>query len=328
MQMSCSKMILTLAAIAASTIATAQVTPGLPVQPLHPPASTQAAQVATTHQPGLTQQEQQAVASLTGPAPQGSVASRPSSIKPPPPTLTVKPGVTTVFGIARSQTNRLVVPFRTPTVKTSSSADISVDPAGVVYVKSDSSEPVSMFIYDKPDPTTAVSVSMVPADIPPVSVHLRVPEYYPRANVAPEVIRQGDRSTAKGWETDQPFTDTVKDLFRSLALGKVPDGYSLGRPDTGSIASARCSMPGLSVEPLQLMTGFNMLVVVSRVTNLQPVTADVVETGCSGDDVIAAAAWPAVRLKPGQATELYVAIRAPAEDPGSESRPVLVKESR
>ena len=87
-------------------------------------------------------------------------------------------------------------------------------------------------------------------------------------------------------------------------------------------------MPGLKVEARQLMTGFNMLVVVSRVTNLQPVPVDVVEAGCRGDDVIAAAAWPRVRLMPGEATELYVAIRAPVEDVGGESRPVLVKEGR
>lgn len=327
MHMSPSQIVFALGAFAVSTIAAAQVTPGLPVQPLNPPAAVAPAQEAPAQQVGLTGQERQVVAGLTGPAPQSQTTAR-APIHAPPANLTVKPGVTTVFGIARSQINRMVVPFKTPTVKTSSAADISVDPAGVVYVKSDSSEPVSMFIYDKADPTTAVSVSMVPADIPPVSVQLRVPDYYPRTAAEPEVTRGGDRAAAKGWETAQPFTDTVKDLFRTVALGKVPDGYAFGKPDAGSISRARCDMPGLTVEPMQLMTGYNMLVVVSRVTNLQPVSVDVVETGCKGKDVVAAAAWPSVRLKPGQATELYVAIRAQGEDVGAEARPVLVKEGR
>ncbi|UJJ60578.1 TraK domain-containing protein [Rhodanobacter denitrificans] len=328
MRKSCTKIVVALSAIALSSIAAAQVTPGLPVQPLNPPSAPAATQQAPASRPALTPQEQQTIAGLTGPAPQSAASTRPAAIHAPPPTLTVKPGVTTIFGIARSQTNRLVVPFRTPAITTSSAADISVDPAGVVYVKTDSNEPVSLFIYDKPDPTLAIAVSMVPADIPPVSVQLRVPNYYPRAASEPEVTRAGDRAAARGWETEQPFTETVKGLFRTLALGKVPDGYSFGKPDAGSVARARCDMPGLTIEPMQLMTGYNMLVVVSRVTNLQPVAVDVVETGCRGDDVIAAAAWPAVRLRPGQATELYVAIRAQVEDVGSESRPVLVREGR
>ncbi|KZC39869.1 hypothetical protein RHOFW510R12_01085 [Rhodanobacter sp. FW510-R12] len=331
--MSCIKTIVAVGAIAVSSIAAAQVTPGLPVQPLNPPATTVGVpQDAPAQRPNLTAQEQQAVAGLTGPAPRTVQRSVPQSHSPsvhaPPPTLTVKPGVTTVFGISRSQINRLVVPFKTPAITTSSSADISVDPSGVVYVKTDSTEPVSVILYDKPDPAFAVVVSMVPADIPPVSVDLRVPGYYPHATEEAVITRPGDRATARGWETDQPFTETVKDLFRTLAVGKVPDGYSFGRPDADSVARARCDMPGLKVEARQLMTGFNMLVVVSRVTNLQPVPVDVVEAGCRGDDVIAAAAWPRVRLMPGEATELYVAIRAPVEDVGGESRPVLVKEGR
>lgn len=329
MPMSCTKMMFTLGVVTASAIASAQVTPGLPVQPLNPPSSQSVTQERVPPQrPTMTTQEQQAVAGLNGPAPRSVPATHSASVHAPPPTLTVKPGVTTIFGIARSQINRIVVPFKTPAITTSSTADISIDPSGVIYVKTDSSEPVSLFIYDKPDPTLAVVVSMVPADIPPVSVQLRVPDYYPHPSAEPEVTRPGDRATAKGWETDQPFTDTVKDLFRTLALGKVPEGYSFGQPDADSIARARCDMPGLTIEPRQLMTGFNMLVVVSRVTNLQPVSVDVAETGCRGDDVIAAAAWPAVRLKPGQATELYVAIRAPAVDTSGETRPVLVKEGR
>lgn len=328
MPMSCTKIIFALGAAVASPIASAQVTPGLPVQPLNPPSAPITQPQSVPQRPALTPQEQQAVAGLTGPAPRSTPATHAASVHAPPPSLTVKPGVTTIFGIARTQINRIVVPFKTPAITTSSTADIHIDPSGVIYVKTDSSEPVSVFIYDKPDPTLAVAVSMVPAEIPPVSVQLRVPGYYPHDVAEPEVTRAGDPATAKGWETDQPFTDTVKDLFRTLALGKVPDGYSFGRPDADSAARARCEMPGLTIEPRQLMTGFNMLVVVSRVTNLQPVPVDVEETGCRGEDVIAAAAWPNVRLKPGQATELYVAIRAPAEDAGGETRPVLVKEGR
>jgi len=329
--------VLAIAMMAYGLCAHAEVTPGLPVQQVNPPQAQgtgpQAPLAAGVEgADGLTPEERRVAAGLLAPAPRNSEVATKPPVKAPPPQMTVKAGVTTIFAIGRGQTNRIVVPFKKPKLMTSATEDqakIDVDPDfPLVYVTTSRSEPVSMFIYDENDKTTAISVSLVPADIPAVSVTMRLENYVPREPVEQTARHEGDAKSARGWETDQPFTDSVKELFRNAALGKVPSGYSLGPLDPRSAAAARCDMPGLRIEQKQLLTGFNMQLVVARVTNMQPVPVDIVETGCRGADVLAAAAWPAVHLQPGQAAELYVAIRAPGEDASDVVRPSLVSEGR
>lgn len=326
--------VLAIAMMAYGLCAHAETTPGLPVQQANPPQAQgngpQAPMAGGVEgADGLTPEERRVAAGLLAPAPRNAEVSK-APVKAPPPEMKVKAGVTTIFAIGRSQTNRIVVPFKKPKVMTAATEDqakIDVDPDfPLVYVTTGRSEPVSMFIYDENDKTTAISVSLVPADIPAVSVTMRLENYVPREPVEQAPRHEGDAKSARGWETDQPFTDTIKELFRNAALGKVPSGYSLGPMDARSAAAARCDMPGLRIEQKQLLTGFNMQLVVARVTNMQPVGVDVVETGCRGSDVLAAAAWPSVHLQPGQSTELYVAIRAPGEEANDEVRPSLVSE--
>lgn len=318
-----------------TVVAAADVTPGLPVRPISPPQTVSAPMAPPSQVPAaveLTPDERRVAQGLTAPEPRvASLDASRAAVKAPPAVLTVKPNVTTLFGVALNQSNRMIVPFKNPSVQTAvveSAAEITIDPAGIVYVTPKTGEPIGLFVYDPADPKTAISVTAVPAAIPPVSVSLQLAGYYPPSSSAPATpVHPGDAQSAKGFETDQPFTETLKEVFKALASGKVPSGYSLGPVDARNASVARCNMPGFRVEASQLITGFNINVVVSKVTNTSMSTADVVETGCAGREVLAAAAWPTVRLAPGQSAELYVAVRAPSQEASDEVRPSLISEA-
>jgi len=251
------------------------------------------------------------------------VESRPrDNIKAPPPILHVHAGINVLFGVAQDHLNRIITPFNKPVIETTSNATTSVK-GNVVYVAPDSDAPIGFFIHDAGDQENAISVTMVPAAIPPISVTLDLVGYVPSKDQ--EVVEvQGNAGVAKGWETDQPFTDTVKSLFKTIADGRVPDGFTFAQVNGATPLMPRCAMGSLRIEPKQVMTGFNIDAVVALVTNLSPIEQDINETGCKGTSVLAVAAWPRSRLGPGQSTELYIAVQAPPADQTDSPRPSLV----
>ncbi|MEY2161458.1 TraK domain-containing protein [Rhodanobacter sp. FW106-PBR-LB-2-11] len=244
------------------------------------------------------------------------------NIKAPPPVVHVRAGINVLFGVAQDHLNRIITPFKKPVIETTSTATTSVK-GNVVYVAPDSDAPIGFFIHDAGDQENAISVTMVPAAIPPISVTLDLVGYVPSKDQ--EVVEvQGNTGVAKGWETDQPFTDTVKSLFKTIADGRVPDGFTFSQINGATPLMPRCAMGSLRIEPKQVMTGFNIDAVVALVTNLSPIEQDINETGCKGASVLAVAAWPRTKLGPGQSTELYIAVQAPPADPTDAPRPSLV----
>jgi len=250
-------------------------------------------------------------------------AAKRTGIKPPPETISIKPGVNAVFGIAQGHLNRLVTPFRNPVVKTTAVAATSIE-KNIVYVSTNNAEPVGFYIHDVSDPLDAISVTMVPSDIPPISVTLNLVGYTEAKDGSVTTIA-GDPKLAKGWETGSPFVETLKNTFRSLAKGMIPDGYSFEIVQGWTKTMPRCTTSGLRIEPKQLLQGYNMQVVVARVTNLSDSSIDINENTCNDDAVVAVAAWPVYAIPPRGATELYVAVRKIEEPNADQVRPSLVE---
>jgi len=288
----------------------------------------------TIHPTTLTPEEQRAAEGLTAQVAQQYAnasgapsfdAPRPkprSNVKPPPENITVKVGQNAVFGIAEGHLNRLVTPFKNPVIKTTAVAATSIE-KNIVYVSTNNSEPVGFYIHDAADPLNAISVTMVPADIPPISVNLNL-EGYTGHHDGGEIPSAADPKLAKGWETGQPFLETLKTTFKDIAKGTIPDGYSFDTVAGFTRVMPRCSMPGLRIEPRQLLTGFNVQVVVAKIENPSDFTVDVNEQGCEGDSVLAVAAWPSSSVPPHGASELYVAVRKQDETNQDVVRPSLI----
>ncbi|MCW0399306.1 hypothetical protein NB700_001862 [Xanthomonas sacchari] len=237
----------------------------------------------------------------------GQIPVRPKKLlRAPPAQIEVEAGVNKAFGIALQHLNQIVTPFREPEVKTTSVASISVE-KGVVYVSTVLGDEIALLIYEKGgDPANSMSLTLVPDAINPVSVKVNLRGYQ-----GGEALGSAPPSTetARGWEMDQPFLEVVKSTFRELALGRVPDGYGFQPIKRIPVEMPRCSFQGFEIEPLQLVTGNSMLVIVSRLTNRNVTAQQVDESSCVSDRLVGATTWPSEKLEPGQSAELYLAVR-------------------
>jgi conjugal transfer pilus assembly protein TraK len=237
-------------------------------------------------------------------------------VKPPPPELTVKPGKNEVLAIALGHLNRLVTPFANPVVKTTSDATTSID-GTIVYVATEEPRPITLYVMDAGAPDQAMSLTLIPRSILPVEVKLYLEGIKPG--------RPASNLDAVQWETSQPFVETIKSVFRSLAQGEVPPGYGLSDALAPSIALPRCAIPGVLLRPMQVLEGGTMTVVVARAVNDTIDPIEVNEAGCAAEGVLAVAAWPASFLEPGEETELYIALRTDRERGEAQARPSVLR---
>lgn len=224
-------------------------------------------------------------------------------VTPPPPDLTVKDGVTELINVAVGRMNRLITPFPDPIIKFKNTSTVDVSRAGsILYVLPNGSDSVSMFIMDRSDPLHAMSLTLVPAAIPPVQVTLHMADW---KAPPPKPIVSADPDSVN---SDEPYIQVITRLFRDIALGKIPQGFAFSTLPPDHAPQLRCRIPGVRVEAKQWLEGHSIDAVVARAVNASLDPVDIVESDCRSDSVLAVAAWPRVHLEPGQATEIYVAL--------------------
>lgn len=238
--------------------------------------------------------------------------------RPPPSELIMVPGRNELITVARVHLNRLVTPFPNPVVKTTSDRTTTSAEGRTVWVATESTDPVTLFIMDEADPDTALTVTLVPRDIPAISVHLTLPGYQPSVQ---RLAAQGD---AEAFEHTLPYLSTIRELFRQVAMREIPPGYGMRTLAGGHPLMPDCVLPGIEVVPSQELTGHAIIMLVSRLTNRTTHPLDIDESMCASDGVLAVAAWPVVELRPGQSTELYIAVRRPTSAPANARPSVLV----
>lgn len=285
--------------------------PGLPTPAASPNASTPAAPPSEPTAPASANVLQQLVRS----APQ---APR-MRMRPPPAEITLRPGVAEQLPIARNVLNRLVVPFAEPRVRvaddeTTTLDDIKIETQGsVLFVTPPpGDQAVSVFVEDKASPLRSFALTLIPSDIPPVSVTLRLPGGTDtQAAIAPAP------AAAQQFERDQPFTAAISGLFRALAQQRLPEGYGLTELRGAHPLMPECRLPGLRVLPAQFVEGHAIVAIVARVENTSSRTIHLDESACGARGVLAVAAWPQVELAPGDRTELYVALARPTAPSGA-----------
>lgn len=233
--------------------------------------------------------------------------------------LVMEPGVNQIVPIAITHLNRLVTPFATPAVQTSAgeSAQINIKD-NVVYAATGNEAPVTLFITEKGDQGRALSLTLVPQQIPPRELFLRLPE-------ALGYMAGAANAKAESWEKSQPYVETVRAVFRKIALGEVPQGYTMTRMP-GNMPRPSCQQPGLSFDFAngQLVMGHSLSVLVGVATNTSSQPIEFKEAVCGAWDVAAVAAWPLNVLEPGKRTEIYVARKIGKKQGPTSKRPSLV----
>ena len=242
--------------------------------------------------------------------------------------LNVILGENMILPIAAGHPNRLLTPFDAPKITTFSDAQISVDHS-VVYVTPNSNDVVTMFVTEKDgDQEAAVSLTLVPKAIPPREVRLLVSgskgEAAPGQPIGVGYVPGYSQIKASEWEKGQEYTEGLKQTLRQLAMGQTPTGYGLRTP-IASDPIVSCHIPGLKIEPGQVLDGHNVIAVVARATNETRVPLEINAGACYQRGVLAAAAWPSMLLAPTQSTELYVLFKRPDPGVSSNSRPSLLR---
>ena len=256
------------------------------------------------------------------PAPVVETTKRPPRMKSsaPPSEIQVASGKNTVFSVALFHVNRVVTPFRSPEVRTSSTATLTIE-NGIVYVTTQTEDPIGLFVFEKSDPSQAISLTLMPAAISPVSVKINL-EGWSQENANYGITSNEEK--ARTWETEDPYVETIKNLFKELAMGKVPEGYGLQPIDGRYRYLPNCNIAGAQVLPLQLIEGASVTAIVARVTNRSYQQIEVNEGACQSTRMIGGAAWPKTSLNPGESTELYLAIKSPDLEDRSSDRPSVI----
>jgi len=249
--------------------------------------------------------------------------------------VTVSPGTTVLIEIALGHLNRIVTPFADPVLHTVSDASTRID-GRVLYVATNSEEPVSLYITDGPESETALSLTLAPRYIPPREIRLHVPGYRPpsaqagtggmalsspRTPAAPapdhsgRLANAGAGYTAVGASSD--YVTGLVDALRASARGGVPSGWHIEKA-----AEVRCKGT-LKVRRTRLLVGPTAAVAIAGVRNGGPLEQTVDEHSCSTSEgqVAAVAAWPRRRLAAREETEVYLVVQQAGGRPDPTGRP-------
>ncbi|WP_207461833.1 type-F conjugative transfer system secretin TraK [Azospirillum sp. SYSU D00513] len=251
-----------------------------------------------------------------------------------PALISMKPGTTELVAVAEGHLNRIVTPFAEPSVVTTSDAKTRIS-GNVVYVSTTS--PATIYITPKGDESVALPLALVPRRIPPREIKLEMSQsagwgltYASMGGGSVGGAYAARNKKAEKWEENQPYVETLRAIFRDVALGKVPSGYQM-REVGAREAVPHCDAPGgvsFRFDGGQVLQGGHLDVAIGIVTNKTGQTIELSEPWCAGADVAGVAFWPANVLQPGQSTEVFVVRRPMQETDTDTRRPSLLVNAR
>ncbi|NOU21861.1 MAG: hypothetical protein HOO93_08735 [Methyloglobulus sp.] len=229
-----------------------------------------------------------------------------------------RPGQTENVVIARGKLNRIVTPYATPKVLTVDSVETKVDGSSV-YIATDSETPVSLFITDA-ETGGAASLQLSPQSmVSPVEMRIEADQG--------KLVERGDGDPSYGsrlFRQDSPYITEVKGIMQALGKQLIPSGFTLVETNEDSIPVSVCHAPNLSFRLGQVLAGTEsrIFVFIAQNNGTSPMVFE--ESVCASESTLAVAAWPKVRLAPGERTEVYVLMRQPELKSGEETRPALL----
>lgn len=229
--------------------------------------------------------------------------------------ITVQEGVNYIVPIAVSHPNRIITPFSSPEVVSTSLTGMKADGScgeicikdNIVYVATDKTTPVTAYLTQKGNQNFAISLTMVPQKIPPREIRLQLDESSQDGGYFGGGMFSGSKD-AEAWETSQPYIETIKNILRAVALNQIPGGYNVRKigSNTRNLPICKSNAVSVSFEGGQVLLGHSLNVFVGVARNETGAPVEIKESMCGGWDVAAVAAYPAVVLEPGQKTEIYV----------------------
>lgn len=238
--------------------------------------------------------------------------------------IKAKMGVTEIVPIAKGQINRIVTPFEKPN-GVSSATGLKITVQGqALFVATNVDEPAGLFIVDEKNPEAAISVTLIPSDIPPREVFISLS---PNADI-PKFSKSSSSSNANNERGEiMPHEESLKNLMRELAFGELPSGYSLSDPKKENVS--KCYQKGFRITLGQVLEGANnqrILVFLAKNISGKDLLFD--EQSCYRKGVVAISAWPETLVSKNKETEVFVYLRTDGseEKEVNSGRPSLIKE--
>ncbi|RYY74442.1 MAG: conjugal transfer protein TraK [Gammaproteobacteria bacterium] len=229
--------------------------------------------------------------------------------------INIRPGVNEIISISKGYMNRIVTPYSEPKAMATQKGAVTVKD-NVLYVITKDSSPLSVFITEGDSQEEAISITLIPQEIPPREITLR--------NSGSQSQSTSQNLVAEKWEKAQPYLSTLEELLRTLALGKLPTGYKFQNAVEGELP--RCRQAGLDANFLvgQMLTGHNLSVFIGVLTNTSDKPIEFSEASCGDWDVAAVSAFPSHTLQPGKKSEVYVVRKRQSIKEKQPKRPSLI----
>ena len=232
-------------------------------------------------------------------------------------TIKPKPGRTESVVIAKGKLNRIVTPYADPQVLTVDNIETKID-GSVVYIATDSETAVSLFVSDT-ETGSATSLQLLPRDMA-TPVEIRIEQDATKATGTEAGSSKADTFVRQ----DSPYVTEIKAIMQSMGKQQIPQGFTLEEVTDEIRSASICHGISLSFVPGQLLSGHDSRIVVMIAQNTGLTASVFEEAHCAGEDVMAVAAWPKVRLSPGEKTEVYILMRLPEGKNGEKARPALL----
>jgi len=234
------------------------------------------------------------------------------------PSVTLKPkmGATENAVIAIGKLNRITTPYRDPKVITIDPVETKIEGSDI-YFATDSDDVVNLYISDTGSNASA-SLQLIPRDLDyPVAIRIEQDN--------PGQAGQNSEPTGNSppYHQDEPYLSEVKNIMRTLAKRMVPQGYTMGAIETSGLPPTICHNPSFVFTPGQVMSGHDSRIIILAAQNNSSTVQMFEEAFCVTEGVMSVAAWPRVRLYPGEKTEVYVLMKSTESIGEEQSRPSL-----
>ncbi|WP_053012286.1 TraK domain-containing protein [Yersinia intermedia] len=234
--------------------------------------------------------------------------------------VNVPPGGNIILPVSRGLQNRIQTSFKSASVSTSVSsedASIFVD-GGAIYITTNFDRPIGIMLAEDGVPETTYNLTLIPLDVPGamIAVNTRLTpnmtakrEKHVDEQETQMLLEKSQSDEMKDpVNTQDDHKQRIIDLLTPVALGEVPNGFSMQTDRLNRISASEQSPCGFNMYAKlgQRLVGSRELIDVVLVHNDKPYGQLVADQQCVKEGVIASAIFEKAFLQPGEETELYI----------------------
>lgn len=236
--------------------------------------------------------------------------------------ITLQPGKSELLPVATGLQNRVATPFKVADVRTSDKDLAITVEDGFIYVTPLNQNPIGLIISEEGMPETAVNLTLMPLDVPPVMVDLEVKfsksmqreydQFIAKQEAEMERTQFMQSALAEPQVTNDPrinteHADRATSLLAKVADGQIPQGFDM-LPEVPPTERYPCDIRRMAMyhEVGQRLVSGREVIDVVVINNDINGFREIREEFCLRDDVIAVGVFDRATLAPGEDTELYI----------------------